>query len=675
MASERKNKGFEIALLAARSSHNSMSRAVASGFKLCERISEKPDYGTWTSGEIPIGFIKDGGAKKPVLLRLNLAWLPRNTLILGRSGSGKSHLCKVILHGLMSHLNVMVFDRLKDYTDSFKTKDVIVIPAENLRINPLEAPRGVPYEKWIEYLSSVFVHSMLLTDVSRGSMMQLIKYAGEKFKPDNGICSLYELKLAIGDLKSRYLKEFSRLAYWSRLEDRIDNVLHSPLGRIFGCYKGHDLETLLSKNVIIDVSGLAAHSVRVLESVMMNSIFCYRLFNNQGGHPIHAVVIEEAEDVFGEKAKGIIENPMDDVVRRIRGRGECLIMLNQSYKSLNPGLRANAFTHIMLGMSRPDERFELGRAMGLEEEQWEDAVMLDRPDAFVSIEGKKPVLISIPPYHSAKTPADEKRFVDCPEFFPFEPVPDAIIMKATQQKAAQEKLSLREVKDAKEVLDNRKALMLLLDIAKNPFIPFSSRQGTGFSKSKNDGFRIMKQCCESLLLRKVYIKSTTGRGQPALYLELTKQGLELLRESGKWKRESYYRGKMSFSGSLIIHTLLEPYYRTLGYETHVEGFLKGADCDLGVMGDNNTLDIAVELSITTDAKHEIHNVRRNFKAGWEKTVIIVASFEEKDGSLVHSDILSEKKREAFTRYFSVNLSIAENQLVEIKTIKDYRRGI
>lgn len=251
-------------------------------------------------------------------------------------------------------------------------------------------------------------------------------------------------------------------------------------------------------------------------------------------------------------------------------------------------------------------------------------------------------------------------------------MPESIIREALNDIPRQEKLSLQDVRDKKEVLDNKKVLMLLSDIASRPFIPFSSRVGSGLSNSKNDGFRVMKAATDEDYIRKVYVKSTKGRGQPALYLEITKKGLEFLRENGKWKNGNYFKGKMSFAGSLLIHTLIQPYYKELGYETYIEGFLKGADCDLGVMGDNKTLDIAVELSITTDARHEAENARRNFMAGWEKTIIVIAHFEDKKGALHHSDQNSEKKRISFVEYFSKALSMEENRMIEIKTIKDYR---
>lgn len=393
--------GLEKVLSAGSSSSHQYARSVVANFERCEKITlHSDDADEWAEGEIPFGFIIDGSAPEGTLARLKLSWLNRHCLIIGPTGVGKSNLGRILASGLMEHVPIMIFDRTGDHI-GVNPDRLTVFPIRHLRLNPNEEPKGVPYDDWLEIYSSVFIHSLILTDVSRGSFVQLARYANERFKPDDESLrtSVYEQRIALKELKPKSFRDNARMAYWSRLEDRYDNIITSALGDVFACYKGHDLIGLLNENIVFDCKGVSSHFLRILVPLIIAKIYCYRLYNDQGSRPLHAVMIEEAEDIFGIRDQGgLLENPIDDMVRRVRGRGEFLIGLNQTYTTLSRALRSNVYVQFMLGATNAAERTEIGRSIGLSQEQWKDALSLDTPRAFVSIEGKKPLLVSIPEY-------------------------------------------------------------------------------------------------------------------------------------------------------------------------------------------------------------------------------------------------------------------------------------
>jgi len=297
----------------------------------------------------------------------------------------------------------------------FTDRKLIIFPIRNLRLNPNEEPEGVPYDDWLEIYSSVFIHSLILTDVSRGSFVQIARYANERFKSSDETLrtSIYEQRLALKELKPKSYRDNARITYWSRLEDRYDNIITSALGDVFACYKGHDIIGLLSENIVFDCKGVSSHFLRILIPLIIAKIYCYRLYNDQGNKPLHAIMVEEAEDIFGIKDHGgLLENPIDDMVRRVRGRGEFLIALNQTYTTLSRALRSNVYVQFMLGATNATERTEIGRSIGLREDQWKDALNLDTPKAFVAIEGKMPLLVSIPEYKVNRNEPKKTNLID-----------------------------------------------------------------------------------------------------------------------------------------------------------------------------------------------------------------------------------------------------------------------
>lgn len=670
-----KNSGMDIAIAAASMSSHPLARSAVANYERCKIFQARTDISDWLEGEIPFGFIEDGAASKDIIAYLKLNDMNRHCLIIGPSGVGKSNLARILAAELMEHVPLMIFDRAGDHVNAYPKKTRI-FPIRNLRINPNEEPPGVPYEDWLEIYSSILIHSLILTDVSRGSFVQLIRHSNEKFpRNSEGLrSSIYEQRLAISDLKPKSFRDQPRLVYWSRIEDRFDNILTSALGDIFSCYRGHDLVQLLNENIVFDCKGVSSQVLRILIPLMIAKIYCYRLYNEQGGRPLHGILLEEAENIYGKShVTGFLENPLDDLTRRVRGRGEFLIVINQTCTTLSAALRSNVYIQFMLGATNVLERTEMGRSIGLKDEQWEEALQLDTPRAFVSIEGKSPLLVWIPEYIMPEREPNAENVIVSPENLSYVPVPDSFREQVLTQILSRKNPTIKELKDQKEGEDKKKVLELLHDIALNPFKTVTSRTNLRFGKSRSELFRIVQKAKDQKLITLIATKATKGPGQKGIFLELTKTGIDLLAQDDLWKPgKPYYEGKMGFSGALLLHSLLIPHFEAAGRKLLVEGIIRGSDCDLGVVSDDGTPEIAVELSIHTSASQELVNIRRNLSRGWKQVICVVAVFEQKMDMLVEDEEKTASKIQAFKEFFKENLSDEELKKISVANIKNFR---
>jgi hypothetical protein len=296
--------GLKNAVQAGSGSSHPYSRSVIANYERLFDVSSDAtkDIDFWTEGEIPIGFAEDGSLPKGTIVKLRTNACGQHVLLIGPTGFGKTNLLFILAEGLMKNgVYLWIFDPMRRHVNAYRRGDVIVFPIGNLRYNPNLEPPGVPYEDWLEVYTSVLAYSLILTDVSRGSLVQLIKYSNECFERKNeGLrSSIYEQRLAIQKLKPRSYRDYAKMAYWSRVEDRYDNMITSALGQIFACYRGHNLVNLLKKNIVFDCKGVSSFVLRVLIPQMVAWINCFKLYNDQGGSPLHGIFIEEGEYIYG----------------------------------------------------------------------------------------------------------------------------------------------------------------------------------------------------------------------------------------------------------------------------------------------------------------------------------------------------------------------------------------
>ena len=268
----------------------------------------------------------------------------------------------------------------------------------------------------------------------------------------------------------------------------------------------------------------------------------------------------------------------------------------------------------------------------------------------------------------------QKRRILSPDELSFIPVSAGLRNSVLQLVFASGHKSMDEVKQERQVTDLKKILELLSDVAKNPFKTLTARRNLSFGNSTSDLFRVKDKARKIGCAIQVITKATRGPGQKGIYLELTRKGVEFLIENRLWKKDKpYYSGKMGFSGALLIHGLLIPHFEERGLKALIEGINKGYDCDIGIIGDDNSLEIAIELSVFTSAKQELVNIRRDIESGWKRIISVVVFFERKDDEMVENELKTREKAKSFFEYFSIHLSLDELNRIEIRCISEFRK--
>jgi Cdc6-like AAA superfamily ATPase len=96
--------------------------------------------------------------------------LSKHLLVVGQSGSGKT----TLLRNLMGEMEkpFWAFDLKQDYRHL--SRDVLVLPWNELKFNPLRPPEGVSPMRWAQVFSEVFCHATALLSGSKNYVLKQV---------------------------------------------------------------------------------------------------------------------------------------------------------------------------------------------------------------------------------------------------------------------------------------------------------------------------------------------------------------------------------------------------------------------------------------------------------------------------------------------------------------------
>jgi len=250
-----------------------------------------PDYpGRFTIGQDPDG--------RPV--GLTDRQLNEHMLVVGRSGAGKT----TFFYNVMDLLNddgvpFLAFDFKNDYRAVADDLDLTVINWRDLKFNPLQPPPGVSTEKWAEVMADTWTHAMGLLNASRNYFLGRLRrlYGLYHEAIDEGrYPTLYELR----DLARAHDIPYAspRYNYKERLVNRTNGMLAFS-GDIFDCSRGHPIEELLDRNVVLELQDPNRDVQTFMVEALLTWIFYYRDAQDHRDRGLrHAVLFDEAKHVF-----------------------------------------------------------------------------------------------------------------------------------------------------------------------------------------------------------------------------------------------------------------------------------------------------------------------------------------------------------------------------------------
>jgi len=105
--------------------------------------------------------------------------LNKHLLAVGQSGSGKT----TLFYSLMDDVEVpfWTFDLKQDYRHLVQDLELLVLPWNRLKLNPLRPPKGVPPRRWAQVFSEIFGHSTALLSGSKNYLLKKIVELYERY--------------------------------------------------------------------------------------------------------------------------------------------------------------------------------------------------------------------------------------------------------------------------------------------------------------------------------------------------------------------------------------------------------------------------------------------------------------------------------------------------------------
>ena len=268
--------------------------------------------------------------KEQVISRMFLSIddLNRNILIIGSTGHGKTSLIRKIVEEAGKYgINYLIFDMKKDYISLGLDRDSIYMDSDDLKINPLEAPKGINEKQWAVHFADIFSDSFALLIGSRDYLLEqtigLFSSWNKTYPP------------RLSDLLFYITVNGRKNDYYRVIEGRLKSLVSSS--SLFDCNCGIPFENLEDKNIIIGLENVGIAEQHFIVAHLLSLLYYSNLDFIKTGKFKRLIVIDDAHSVLDanqekDYAKGI--PILHSIIAKIRESGFGFIFSDQQLSSV-----------------------------------------------------------------------------------------------------------------------------------------------------------------------------------------------------------------------------------------------------------------------------------------------------------------------------------------------------
>lgn len=367
----------------------------------------KPPPQDLAAGKYPGGMIHYGNQSfYPFALREDE--LIQHIGIFGRSGSGKTNLCYMLLQGLVAAGKpFLVFDWKRNYRDltvkrDFRDLDIFTV-GRNIApfyFNPLIPPPGTQATVWLKKLIEIMCHAYFLGEGVTVLLMRAMDHLYRQSGLYEGRVKGYPNMAMVRDYLLNY-KTKGRSAGWMESAMRAVEVLcYGEMGTVLNAPRPFDIVKLLDRRVILELDALTnADKTFLIESLLL-WIHHYRMAQQQREDFKHAIVIEEAHHILLRKKQETTgeETVTDILLREIRELGESIICLDQHPSLISKPALGNTYTTFAFNLKHRGDIAMVQDCLHLDSEQAGYLGRLEVGWAMVKLQGRwfLPFLVKLP---------------------------------------------------------------------------------------------------------------------------------------------------------------------------------------------------------------------------------------------------------------------------------------
>jgi DNA-binding MarR family transcriptional regulator/GTPase SAR1 family protein len=547
-------------------------------------------------GEFEIGNVIPTGDR----FGLNLNQIPRNVLIFGSHGTGKTNLIFNFIKNLYERgmpFLIPEVAKVKYRNLIRKFPEIQVLRSQDYLPSPLKGPDNTRPITWLGDFIHFYTHEMGLMQRSQSYLVEALDEAYRKFgiyKGSREYPTLEDLKLILSEKSNRpgcrnddfALRNIQRISMLTILSE--GRMEHSV---------GHKIEKLLEVPTVIELAEQNPDLKNFNARMLFHYLLRHRISKGIKGGLEHVLIFDEAKTVFDANLErnfymGIC--PIDLLVSYAREYGQGHILADQEGTKLTNSVKANSnckFSFLVSGK----EIDEVSRMFCLDYKKREAFLQLPPWVSLVKMDERYPApfLVKVDHFPAEDEVSDEevedhsRKFV---EYLNRDVRPRSTI--------------LIQMAEKKKRLLSKGAENFLRNIAKEPYLSISQRrdkQGlTNYMANKD----VKELEVKGFVTKKrIY---TGKQGHPIIITEPTAKGWEYLRSLGIKPNK---QGK----GGLVHRFWQEKakeYWASRGNKVMVEPNVAGANTDVLVMNQDGRR-IAIEIALSQE--NQLNNVLRDLK--------------------------------------------------------------
>lgn len=506
-------------------------------------------------GQVVIGNVMQG-ERELHPFGINPETINKHMAIFGATGSGKTSLLANILRQLSkAKIDWLAIDFKRDLR-GFVKEGAWVIRWDQLRINPLQPPKGVTPEIWMTIVPDIFAHCFYWFSPSENYMLEFLSQLYGKLDGKSPtIRELYDF------IVKRDERNRKRAEYFAVVTNRLASML-TVLKDVIDVHQGMPLEEIFNHPTIIEIDQLRRDEANFLVEYILAYLFYYRMVNGHRSKLAHVIVCDEANRWFYPQRKWKdttveLGMPFIETVPSII-RDYCEGMIFASQGCLSQTVMANSNLKIIGFLGDGEDIEALSKSMSLSDVEQSAITKLQTGNWLVSKAGEKPFIIHSPLAFIDKTVTDAE----------LKERMQPIISKLTQN-IIEPKSSYEQKEEPPERLIqiSEDALTMIVDVNAHPFKGFVARcQLLNFAGRKAEA--IKTELVTKGLVRELSTKLGKSN-RLTKFLMLTELGILLLRKRGYdtslWKRTGHQNFEHQLYSVLIAYA-----YKNAGYKIFIE---------------------------------------------------------------------------------------------------------
>jgi hypothetical protein len=336
------------------------------------------------NGELVLGTVAVGDEEVGEL-KLPLNALCRGLGIYAQSGHAKSTVIRGIEERVLipNGIPFIHLDRKKEGRYLLpKHPNVIVLPANKIPWNPFRNPPGMNIRSWGQVLSDILGHSWKIYVAGVNYIWQMSSALYDEYDKTGRMPTFKDLREQMLQTTESTRKG---MEYWETIWNKVDTTV-SVFGDLLAVREGLRLETLLSKQVILELDGLRADIANWMAECFLVFFFQYHLANDIRSEKLRFLIIgDEAQYLFYPMEYQDVYTEMGpprlfDIPIMGRDMGLGLVTATQMPSMISKVVAANQLIKLAGNVSSGTEIWALQESLGLTDEVTEYIHRLKRAE-------------------------------------------------------------------------------------------------------------------------------------------------------------------------------------------------------------------------------------------------------------------------------------------------------